>query len=103
MSQITHYLPNIIRSTLVATKKNKTYGAVYKLVKFALILPVATASVERVFSGMKHVKSESRNKTGDQWLNHRLVTFIERDIFMSVSDDVILDHFQKMSPRKNAL
>ena len=52
---------------------------------------------------MKHVKSELRNKTGDQWLNDRLVTFIERNIFMSISNDVILDHFQKMAPRRNVL
>ncbi|GAA0147549.1 hypothetical protein LIER_07222 [Lithospermum erythrorhizon] len=38
---------------LVATGKHMTYGAVFRLVKFALILSVATASVERVLSTMK--------------------------------------------------
>ncbi|AES86815.1 hypothetical protein MTR_4g015110 [Medicago truncatula] len=41
-----------------------------------LLLPVAIASVERVFSDMKVVKSNLCNKMGDQWLNDRLVTYI---------------------------
>jgi len=49
---------------------------VYKLLKLALLLPVATASVERVFSDMNVVKSNLRNKMSDQWLNDRLVTYI---------------------------
>ncbi|KAL7120128.1 hypothetical protein ACP275_02G104400 [Erythranthe tilingii] len=45
---------------LVAKRKNITYPTVYLLLKLSLLLPVATASVERVFSGMKIVKSELR-------------------------------------------
>ena len=59
------------------------------------ILPVGTASVELVFSGMKHVKIELWNKTGDQWVNDRLVTFIERDIFIYISNNDILIIFRK--------
>ncbi|XP_058726631.1 uncharacterized protein LOC131597993 [Vicia villosa] len=47
--------------TLVQTKKHKTFSFVYTLVKLAFSLPVATASVERVFSGMKYVKNELRS------------------------------------------
>ncbi|KAL6521315.1 hypothetical protein OROGR_017884 [Orobanche gracilis] len=53
-----------LSTTLVETKKNETYRVVYKLVKLALLLPVATASVERVFSAMKHVKGDLRSKMG---------------------------------------
>ncbi|KAL6496302.1 hypothetical protein OROGR_029560 [Orobanche gracilis] len=90
-----------LSTTLVETKKNETYRVVYKLVKLALLLPVATASVERVFSAMKHVKSDLRSKMGDEWLNDRLVTFVERDVFMTISDDEILAYFQNMNPRKH--
>ena len=76
---------------------------VYKLVKLALILPVATASVERAFSAMKYVKSELCSKMGDKWLNDRLVTFIERDVLRTISNDVILDHFQQMHSRRFTL
>jgi len=59
-----------------------------------LLLPVATASVERVFSAMKVVKSNLCNKMGGKWLNDRLVTYIERNVLLTISNDVILAHFQ---------
>ncbi|XP_075101844.1 uncharacterized protein LOC142177271 [Nicotiana tabacum] len=43
----------------------ETYSYVYLPVKFTLILPVATATVERAFSSMKHIKNEERNSMGD--------------------------------------
>lgn len=67
--------------------------------KLALILPVATASVDRVFSTMKYVKSQLSNKMGNQWLIDCLVTYIERDVFKTISNDVILTHFQQMKNR----
>jgi hypothetical protein len=77
----------------VKTNKSTTFALVYKLVKLALILPVATTSVERVLS-MKYVKSQLSNKMGDQWLIDRLVTYIERYVLKTISNDVILSHFQ---------
>jgi hypothetical protein len=44
-----------------------------KIVELALILPFATATVERAFSAMKIVKTDLRNKMGSDWLNHRMV------------------------------
>ncbi|KAH0654153.1 hypothetical protein KY285_032176 [Solanum tuberosum] len=38
---------------LVKVKKHLNYPLVFRLIKFALLLPVATATVERVFSAMK--------------------------------------------------
>ena len=40
------------------------------------------------------------NKMGDQWLNDRLVTFIERDVLGTINNDVILAHLQKMDSRR---
>jgi hypothetical protein len=51
---------------LVKSNKSTTFDLVSKLMKLALILSVATASVERVFSFMKYVKSLLNNKMGDQ-------------------------------------
>jgi hypothetical protein len=51
---------------LVETNKCNTFAMVYKLLKLTLLLLVATASVERVFSAMKVVKSNLCNKMGDQ-------------------------------------
>jgi hypothetical protein len=61
---------------------------------------VATTSVERVFSSMNIIKTELRNKTGDEWLNHRMVCYIVRDIFTSIEDAKILDYFQVMRTRR---
>ena len=81
---------------LVATKKHVLYDLVYLLIKLILILPVATASVERVFSAMNLVKNKLRTTMSDDRLNDCLVTFIERDVFMEVSEDDIVDAFMAM-------
>ncbi|XP_068322621.1 uncharacterized protein [Pyrus communis] len=50
---------------LLETKRDKQYLLVYLLVKLALILPVATASIERAFSVMKIVKNPHHVRMGD--------------------------------------
>uniref|UniRef100_A0A7N0UB67 TTF-type domain-containing protein n=1 Tax=Kalanchoe fedtschenkoi TaxID=63787 RepID=A0A7N0UB67_KALFE len=85
---------------LVETNKNKTFLYVYLLLKLVLNLPVATTSVERAFSAMSFVKSRLRNSMGDQLLNDSLVTFIENDIFLHVSDESVLRRFQNMKTRR---
>jgi hypothetical protein len=68
---------------------------VYKLLKLVLVLPVATATVERV-SSMNYVKNKLRNRTRDQYMNDCLVTFIKRDFFLQVKDKDIIKRFQEM-------
>ncbi|XP_008226411.1 PREDICTED: uncharacterized protein LOC103325991 [Prunus mume] len=51
---------------LVNTGMNRIYNYVYLLLTLALVLPVATASVERAFSAMNIVKTPLRNKMGNQ-------------------------------------
>jgi len=70
---------------LVDTKKHELYGWVlFLILKLALILPVVTASVKRVFSALCLVKNKVRNSMSDKLLNDCLVTFIECDIFSNV-------------------
>jgi len=80
---------------LVNTQKDEQYYVVYKLLKLVLILPVATASVERVFSTLNYVKNKQRNKMGDEYLNNCLVTFNEREFFSQVKDEDIINLFQQ--------
>ena len=80
---------------LVETEKHEQYYIVYKLLKLVLILPVATASVERVFSSMTYVKNKLRNKMGDDYLNNCLVTFVEREFFNQGKDEDVIKLFQK--------
>ncbi|XP_022899434.1 zinc finger MYM-type protein 1-like [Olea europaea var. sylvestris] len=91
---------NDLAETLVVTKKHEVYPLVYRLVTLALILPVATATVERVFSAMKIVKNRLRNRMGDQWLSDSLVAYIESDVLDNIDNDVIIQRFQSMKTRR---
>jgi hypothetical protein len=76
-----------LSAMLVETNKHQQYFLVYKLLKLVLILPIATASVEMIFSLMNYVKNKLRNKMSDEYLNNALVTFVERDFFNQVKDE----------------
>ncbi|KAM3265189.1 hypothetical protein P3L10_002183 [Capsicum annuum] len=75
---------------LVQTKKHSCYPLVFRLVKFALLLPVATASVERAFSAMKFIKNELRSRMNDEFLSGCMVPFVEKDLFNNVSTGDII-------------
>nr|XP_011459928.1 PREDICTED: zinc finger MYM-type protein 1-like [Fragaria vesca subsp. vesca] len=88
---------------LVETRKHKTYPYVYLLITLALVLPVATASVERAFSAMNIIKNRIRNRMGDQWMNDSLAVYLEKDIFISIDNESIIQRFQNMAPRRGQL
>jgi hypothetical protein len=69
---------------MVQTEMNKYYKFVYCLVELALFLLVATAIVERIFTSMKIIKTKLRDKIGNDWLNHRMICYNEREIFASI-------------------
>jgi hypothetical protein len=46
---------------LIQTKKSTKHDIMYKLLKLVLVLPVATATVERVFSSVNYVKKKLWN------------------------------------------
>ena len=68
--------------------------------KLVLILPVATAMVERNFSAIKYIKNELRNRMEDQWMNNCLVVYIERDVVCSINNETIMQRFQNMKTRR---
>ena len=81
---------------MVERKRDKVFPLVYLLIKLALTLPVAAATVERAFSAMHIVKNRLRNRMGDQWMNDNLVAYIEIVVFAYVENEDIIDMFQKM-------
>lgn len=85
------------------TMKERVFPLIYRMVELALLLPVATASVERAFSAMNIVKTDLRNKMGDEWLNDSLVVYIEREVFATIDNEAILNRFQNMDARRNQL
>ncbi|KAJ9185150.1 hypothetical protein P3X46_004811 [Hevea brasiliensis] len=88
---------------VVKTKRNMLYSLVYRLITLALILPVATAFVKRAFSAMKIVKNRLRNRMGDQWMSDCLITYIEKEIFNSIDNKVIMQSYQNMKTRREQL
>ncbi|XP_072149528.1 uncharacterized protein [Setaria viridis] len=85
---------------MVQTGRDTIFPLVYRLIELALILPVATATVERAFSAMNIIKTERRNKMNDDWLNNSMMCYIERDLFASIEDEKILKRFQGLRNRK---
>ncbi|XP_022851731.1 uncharacterized protein LOC111373425 [Olea europaea var. sylvestris] len=73
------------------------------LVTLALILSVATTTVERVFSVTDLVKTRLRNQIRDQSLNDNSVIYIEKDIFNEIDNDVIIRCFQNIKMRREQL
>ena len=69
---------------MIEMKKNVSYPLIYLSVTLALILLVATATIEKAFSTMNIIKNRLRNQIGDQWMNDCLVTYIEKDIFKTI-------------------
>jgi hypothetical protein len=47
---------------MVQTERHLVFALVYRLIELALILPVATATIERAFSAMKNIKTDLKNK-----------------------------------------
>ena len=84
-------------------KKHRVYPLVYLLVKLTLLLLVATATVERVFSVKKIIKTQLRKRLGDDLMNDCLVTYIEKDIFETIDNEDVIQRFQNMKPRRGLL
>lgn len=46
---------------------------------------------------MAFVEKELKSNTGGQLLNDRMVTYIERDVFITVSNEDIISNFESMT------
>ncbi|XP_070665674.1 uncharacterized protein [Malus domestica] len=88
---------------MVEKRLHRVFQYVYLLIELALVLSVATASVERAFSAMNIIKSPLRNRMGDQWLNDSLVVYIEKDVFSCIDNETIMTRFQSMRSRRGQI
>jgi hypothetical protein len=85
---------------MVTTNKHLAFPSVYRLLKLVLVLPVATASVERCFSAMKIVKTVLRNRIGDDFMNDCIICCLEPRILYSIPIQDVIDRFLKMKNRR---
>lgn len=92
---------------MVKTRKNILYSLVYKLITLAFILPFATATVKRTFFAMKLVKKSFRQIYGIGWEINGclivLITHIEKDLFNTIDNGVVMNQYQCMKTRKEQL
>ena len=71
---------------MVETGKHNHNPMVYRLLKLVLVLPVATATVERCFSAIKIVKTFLRNRIGDKFMSICLICYVEKEEMLKVTN-----------------
>jgi len=49
---------------------------------------------------MKIVKTQLHNRMGDEYMNHSLICYAEKEKMLKVTNDVVVDHFKKSEIRK---
>ncbi|KAG8633695.1 hypothetical protein MANES_18G139666v8 [Manihot esculenta] len=84
---------------IIVTRKHNIFFLVYMLVKLSLLLPVTTATIERIFSTMHIIKNMLRNKMKNDLLNDCLITYIKRHVFVNIDNQDIMNRFQAMKIR----
>ncbi|XP_071677000.1 uncharacterized protein [Lolium perenne] len=89
-----------LSKTMVDTRKHICYPLVYRLLNLVLVLPVATATVERCFSAMKLVKTYLRNHLNDDSLSDNVICYVEKEEMKKVTNDQVVDRFMKIRNRK---
>ena len=85
---------------MVDTRKHICYPLVYRLLKLVLVLPVATATVERCFSAMKIVKTYLRNRLSDDALKHNVIYYVEKGELRKVTNEAVIDRFEILKDRR---
>ena len=85
-----------VAKIMIKTNMKTSYKLVYSLIDLTLILPVATASVERIFSVMSIIKIDLCSKIGDEWLNDLMICYNEKEIFRKIDNKKIKKRFQGM-------
>ena len=96
------------QSDIIQTKKTVTdlyfqcdpqiYPIISKLLQIFITLPVTTATGERSFSTLRHIKTYLRNTTGQNRLNSLALLNIHRDIEVDPND--IINEMSKSSNKR---
>ena len=81
------------------TNKSQHYHLIDRLIRLVLTLLVSTATTERAFSAMKHVKPVLRNKIKEEFLADSMMIYIEQEIIEDIDSDSIIDEFYSTKHR----
>ncbi|XP_078146200.1 zinc finger MYM-type protein 1-like [Centroberyx gerrardi] len=98
MSDFAGKSPADIHQFLLKKELKESMAQVYTLTCLILTIPVSTASVERSFSALKHIKTYSRNTTGQGRLSDLALISIEKELLMKLKakdqlHDPAINHF----------
>ena len=74
------------------------YPLFYRLLKLVIVLPIATAIVERCFSAMKLVKTCLHNRLKNDSLSDDVICYVEKEEMKKVTNDQVVEYF--MARRK---
>ena len=69
------------------------FHELHRLGKIAVALPVSTASCERSFSALRHIKTWVRNSMSNDRLSNVAVLAVERERTMSMTNEKVIDAF----------
>lgn len=94
-----HDIANLA-AKMVETKQHLIFPLVYRLLELALLLPVMTASVERISSAVNIIPTDMCNEIPIDWLSDFAVYYIEEDISKDLDAEKILERFQSMVTRR---
>ena len=77
------------------------YPTILKLLSVAAVLPLSTAEVERVFSQVKLIKNDHRNRLKQETLENLLHVKINcnKEMFLSILESVV-ENFFKVKQRR---
>ncbi|KAL4131423.1 hypothetical protein QTP88_008736 [Uroleucon formosanum] len=75
------------------------YPNLYKMLQIAVTIPISSATCERSFSSMRHIKNWLRSSMGQERFGNLSILCIERDIANIIDTQVIVDKFSKKDRR----
>lgn len=90
-------------SILTKSGRSETYIMVTKLIRLILTLPISTATTDRAFSAMKHVKTELCSKMEDDFLFDCMILNTEWDFAEKIDLDSIIDEFYVLKLHREQL
>ena len=70
------------------------------MLRLVLTLSISTATVERIFPGMKVMKTRLRTTMGDGFARDCLVIYIEKELAASISTDDIITAYDLAASRR---
>ncbi|KAL8553665.1 hypothetical protein ACS0TY_002100 [Phlomoides rotata] len=88
---------------LTKSERSNVCVLLTRLIRLILTLPVSTATIERAFSAMKHVKTTLRNKMKDDLLGDCMRFYTERDFVKDIDINSIIDDFYVLKSRRAQL